>query len=478
MMMMGAARMKSPTPYYDPVTSSFPSFILRRMRVRGRTTSGIGPATTKPKAARPRGASQPNAPAPRQATVTARDTFAATLGAAGLIRRSDGPEGTKALLSKHQIRRLDTWFGQAESTVQKQLGALLSGLASQVASALLLRCAAAQIADGVDIAALKSFAKAVGKLDDETLRERASVLDLDSTQNTNPMDPIALSHRRGVIDDPGVDDTAGDNDGLFQRFSASCGPTVVQMLACEADPRLAFAVHESGLHSDLGDDGPGRFQRALLEEAKGVPLARRDWQLRSRMRNATGRMLAAKTLGAGDVASFRRWIEGGYKKTKAATKVLAALRDNYDGFPAAAEVQRLLQTGPMPERDEGITTDKFLAALKKHVTPLTGVEYEATNPAYGFARGQVWRHLDRIATTVRRGVDVPFGISEPGHWMLITNVKGNKPHRSLLVSDPEGGRTAWVREADFKSGAFVDEQFHLCSAGERGFVDCVVFPKA
>ena len=60
--------------------------------------------------------------------------------------------------------------------------------------------------------------------------------------------------------------------------------------------------------------------------------------------------------------------------------------------------------------------------------------------------------------------------------MLITHVKGRRPHRSFLVSDPDGGRTAWVSERSLIKGTFVAEQFKLCEKGERGYIDCFLLP--
>ena len=74
------------------------------------------------------------------------------------------------------------------------------------------------------------------------------------------------------------------------------------------------------------------------------------------------------------------------------------------------------------------------------------------------------------------GLDVPFGIAEPAHWMLLTAVKGEQPNRSFLVSDPDGGRTAWVSEHDFRDGSFADQQFQLCEKHNRPYVDSFILP--
>jgi len=92
------------------------------------------------------------------------------------------------------------------------------------------------------------------------------------------------------------------------------------------------------------------------------------------------------------------------------------------------------------------------------------------------ARGQAGRHLDAVAAALARGVDVPFGVSEPAHWMLMTAVRAGAEGREFLVSDPGGGRTAWVTEKDLVSGAFCARQFFLNKPGERPYVDCFFLP--
>ena len=144
-------------------------------------------------------------------------------------------------------------------------------------------------------------------------------------------------------------------------------------------------------------------------------------------------------------------------------------------FQTSAELERL-RAERHPPRDEGIRTVDYLAALAKYLTPVTGWTYKSTNPPDGFARGQIYRHLDEVERALRRGIDVPFGIAEPGHWMLLSAVKGRGPHRHFLVSDPDGGRTAWVDEDAFRSGSFARDTFFLPDADQRPYVDCFILP--
>ena len=424
-------------------------------------------------------------PAWRPSEPTAASRFDRAIAEGTLLLRSGGPEGTKRLLTRWDRQRLEAMHAAASPEVKSEIDALLTSLggeAGPIARALLLRAIVARATKLADspksaLVELSTFAHSLPELPATELLERATVLDLDSTVNSNTFDPIELSNRRGTIKPLLSNDDAGDNDGLFQRFTASCGPTVLQMMLCEADPMLAATVHTSGIFSDRADDGPAAFQRKLLEAYGGVAIGRREARIRARIRNALGRLKAAKAVTKSDAASFTRFVEEQGPRTKAANRVLKKLREKYDGFPAKLDLQRLAKNAPLPKKDEGIGTEDLADALAKHVSPVTGVQYVAAGPDGGFARGQVWRYLDAADAALREGKDIPFGVVEPGHWMLMTHAKGKKPHRSFLVSDPEGGRTAWVREPDLINGTFTDKQFHLCTGDERGYIDSIFLPE-
>jgi hypothetical protein len=320
---------------------------------------------------------------------------------------------------------------------------------------------------------VETFARRLAGIDEEELLRRATVLDLDPIKNTSLLDPMVLSERRGVIRAPVEHNEEADNDGLFQRFTGSCGPTVVQMMICNADPIFSFAVHDTGLTSDRSSDFVADFQRRLLEAGGGIAIGRREALLRSRIRNGAGRLASMGVIGRRDVGAIRNYVEFGGEKSEAVDRVLTEMRDRWGG-PTRAEIARMLRARPIPKKDEGIGSDELLEAIARYVTPLTGVSYELAGV---FARGQCWRHLDRVEKALRDGIDVPFGIDEPAHWMLMTDVKGRVPNRSFLISDPEGGRTAWVKERDLRDGSFVDRQFHLCYDDYRGYIDCFLLPE-
>jgi hypothetical protein len=408
----------------------------------------------------------------------------AALDAGARLPRGDGPEGKEPILSPREHERARDALLRAPPAVAQALAAALAALdgpAAAVARAVFLRATAARhgalTSPSPDhaLAVLLAFAERLGPLDASTIKERSSALDLDSRASTSDFDPQELWTKRGVLHDRGQGDEATDNDGLFQRFTGSCGPTTLQMMLAEADPVAAFDLHEHGLCADATDDPVADFQRRLLEAYGGISIGRREAHLRARLRNALGRVKAGDHVRDDDAEALLAHALKGGALTAGAARALAACREHTRGFPSDDELARLARA-PIPERDEGILPEALQELLDDHLTKLTGVRYRQTNPVDGFARGQAWRHLDDVTRALRRGVDVPFGIVEPGHWMLLSAVKGRKPKREFLVSDPDGGRTAWVSERSLVRGSFGDDPFGLPEEGQRPYVDCFFLP--
>jgi hypothetical protein len=397
------------------------------------------------------------------------------------LKRGAGPEGKEKLLTGHERSRLSALWGRLDSSSREQIGQLVAGSKSDVGRTLILRATVARLSELLGrnsesaVQKISEFSSLLAKYSDEEILRRASVLDRNSLANDNLQDPMSIVDRRGIVRARTEPDIHADNDGLNQRYTASCGPSVLQMMLAEADPIYAFALNRATLASGSTNDPIARFQRNILEDFGGIALGQGIAQLRARTRNAAGRLLGKGELTQAEVAAFRTYAEKKGPLDKDAAAALGIIRRENDGFPSSRELSQLRKTS-LPSRDEGIGFDSFAAALGKLLTPLTGISYRQTTPAGGFARGQSWRHLDAVERVLKRGVDVPFGTCEPSHWMLMTAVDGKKPSRRFLVSDPLGGRTSWVTERDLIKGTFVDAQFFLSVGRERGFIDCFYLP--
>jgi hypothetical protein len=395
-----------------------------------------------------------------------------TLSFARLHTRSVALEGSERLLTPREEARVRDVFDRAGAQTVAVLEKLLVSLEQPTARALLLRAVSARAEMLVDasqsefaLGVISAFAKRMRGMSTESLLAHATVLDLDPTKNSSRFDPLHLWNTQGTIRDPRKPDARSDNDGIFQRFTGSCGPTTLQMMLAEADPVTAFAWHD-GLTSDSTSDAVAEFQKAILMlHGGGKALGRTESLLRSRIHNA----LAKLQIDARPLDDFL--FKGGVR-TKVAERALKALRDAY-GFPSEADVDRL-RTNPLPQSDDGVDSDALLKVLHDEVTPFIGVRYRATDI---FGRGTVKKHLDEVARVLRKGFDVPFGIAEPPHWALLTAVKGKKPEREFLVSDPDSGRTVWVHERDFVRGKFVEQQLDIARPGDKPYVDMFLLPR-
>lgn len=418
--------------------------------------------------------------APRTASPSPT-SLQATITAATRLPKSTGAEGTELMLTRREVQRLERGLAAAPPEVKQRLATLAAsfkGDAAPLASALFLRATTARadrLSEPATLKTLEAFAARAGKLSAAELRHRTSVLDLDSSKNDGAFDPGVLWEKRGVTREPAAD-TATDNDGLYQRFTASCGPTVLQMVLAEADPVMAFAIHDAGLRSDSTTDVVAKFQRAVLEELGGIALGRREAHSAARIHNALGRLVTQGKVSPPQRDALLAYTKGVAPMTVAASRALETLRGSANGFPDDAQLERV-RTALLPARDEGVDTEGFLKAMNRMVGELTGIEYRMTNGPEGFARGQAGKHLDAVEAALKHGIDVPFGISEPAHWMVLTHVKTEGGTRHFLVSDPDGGRTAWVKEKDFLSGKFGTD-FGLPGPGERPYVDSFFLPTA
>ena len=405
--------------------------------------------------------------------------LAVLLESASKVRRAASSVGKEALLTPREEARARFAFAHLSREVVGELNALLAthkGTGNNVAHALLFKAIAARAdvlpADAAR-AALKTFSQQLTALDPETRLERASVLDLAPTVNSSQVDAQALWEKRGVIGPRGQGDKQADNDGLIQRFTASCGPTTLQMLLAEADPILAFAINHEGRALPSMRGPVADFQRAVLEEYGGIAVGRSESHLASRVHNAFAQLVRSGAVTSSQRDAALSFLKGG-PQGEGTAEGLEACRQRY-GFPTESEVATL-RAAMLPAHDEGLGFEAFTTMLNAHAREVLGKGFKQTAPADGFARGGAAKHLDAVEKALKAGFDVPAGVCEPAHWMLLTAVKHEGGGRAFLVSDPDGGKTAWVSEKDLVSGKALGEAFHLPKPGERPYIDSFFLP--
>lgn len=455
-------------------------------------------AAALPPAAAPRPEDQPGSPAagparaaapaaaPRAEPDGAASLRAAAIAAGTAARKSDGPEGTERVLLPHQVRRIERLYAAAPTEVARALDASLARIGGKDAAlgrALFLKAAAARAeALGADpacraaaLAALDAFAARLDGMAAADMLARATVEDLDSRVSTSDFDPRGLDVSHGRPGKGGAGDRRKDNDGLFQRFTASCGTTALEILLCEEDPIRAFAAHDAGLTSWRPDDAVGRFQAEMLEKYGGVAISRHALHRFAALKREIKKALDAGTVTEQEVEAFRAHVLGGKPLDEPGRRAREAIRKQAGGFPSDAEIEEI-RAGRFPRRDEGLGFEEMGKALADVLAPVTGARYEQTPPPEGFGAGKAAKHLDAVERALRRGLDVPFGISEPPHWMLLSAVSGRAPERRFLVTDPDGGITDWVGEKDFVKGTFLKTPFDLQEGQKKGHVDSFFLP--
>lgn len=286
-----------------------------------------------------------------------------------------------------------------------------------------------------------------GDIRGESRREMintTTLLDVDA-RNTSRVDPSDVR---------GTSDTRGNNDGLYQRFEDSCGPTTAQLVRGEADPIFARSVHDEG----IGDADPttptAREQERVLEANGGVAVSRRAQQAWNRMGTVAGDL--GDDLPQNERQALISNIQGQPHDAALASAAIDRIRAADAGHPTAAELDAMRSDAG--QNSSGMVLPPALQAI---ASPSTGVTYGSQWTGGGLNAAQ-HRSID---TALSEGRDVPLRVARNnnsnGHFMMISDARGTGDQRRYLVSDPWSGRTAWVRSDDLDDGSFLNRQLGL-----------------
>jgi hypothetical protein len=261
-----------------------------------------------------------------------------------------------------------------------------------------------------------------------------SPLDLDPTISHSSLDPQKMNAPQS--------DAKGNNDGLYQRYLQSCAPTVAQMARAEADPVYARALAKDPALAD-------QDQAKVLKDAGAVdPRHRESRQLWD---NATEE---AKKMGLDDDTKFgplNKVIAGkeqGWWDQSVGEAQLEVLRGRNGGHPSEAEITKMRADGT--DSKTQMDLDKALNSAAK---PATHVDYTDKKVAVSGLNDEDLKIAD---ANLKRGQAVPIrmdvkGSGGTGHFVNVSDVRGNSPDRRYLVSDPWSGATAWVKESELKN---------------------------
>lgn len=333
---------------------------------------------------------------------------------------------------------------------------------------------------------ITDFAADVRGMPRDELIRTTTAIDIEAA-NTSKTDPLHLP-----ADGAAPADTRGDNDGLYQRFEDTCGPTTSQMTRAEADPIYARQLHKNGLDSSDPTNPTAVEQRETLEKprffdssdneviptpaqlaaykkdgtmpptATSVEIGNTSTRRADQAAERTDTALNALSMPEFAKSACRKLLRGedlGYLEKMAANYTLGKLREANGGHPTAQEV-KWMQT----ERTDNHNGMRLDPALHDIASPGTHQKYDAKWVGSG---GLTSGALNDVDTRLKNGQDVPIRVSNSGntggHFMLMSDVRGKSPDRTYLVSDPYSGRTAWVKEADLTdvNSKWLKNQFDL-----------------
>lgn len=380
-------------------------------------------------------------------------------GSEGILGARRAREATAALLAMDDAT-YDATRALLDDAGRDADGRTVEGADAGAEQALLLKAVAARadaLADPTKREAamleLKAFGEAIRGTERGELIRRTTVLDIDDA-NTSTRDPNDLAG--------GETDTRTDNDGLYQRFEDSCGPTTAQTMHAEIDPVYALSLHERGLHDPSLAHATTEEQRYVLEDVgRGTAIPRATVQAWDSMASTLDGLGADGTVTADQRDSLEKLalgeaLEG--EDAAAAQSALEAVRAANGGHPTDAELEALAA-------DAGTTGNGMF--LHDALNELNDAQF---SPQVG---GTAAADIDRIEQRAFDGENVGFRIAGPGHtghFMSVSDVRRQDDgSRELLVTDPWTGATRWVTEADFTSGSAFQDAFGLGEATVQSF---------
>lgn len=353
--------------------------------------------------------------------------YEGVLGVQGALRSARAV----SQLSPGQLRRL-----QSQLAMAGQGGSRRADAGTE--QALILSTLGARGGSEAGLKATIEFAGRIRGLSRGELIRRTTLLDVQDF-NSSRVDPDALSGP--------ASDRFGDNDGLYQRFTTTCVPTVAQMMRGERDPAYAFEVHAS-LHTLQPFAGGGAEQAAVHESSAGPVASRLATQRPRAVLVDADRLVDALAPGLRD--SFLAYVSArpvtAAQQGQVQTAVQSLQAQGHDLTLADLEALRAAQVSP----GAGMLFSVGLAAVLKSGR----VEERAFNGK---------QSLRTMVAGLQQGDDFVIRVagSAGGHALLVSDVRGAKGREHLLVSDPWEGRTAWVSQSDFLSGRFLYTTFRL-----------------
>jgi len=352
--------------------------------------------------------------------------------------------------------------GMEQALIMKALGARHTRIETDIFQDIGSFLGADTEAD-VAMSEVQGFADAIRGMDRFEMVRQTTLIDVHD-ENTSTLDP--RNPTRNLDANPNNDDTVGDNDGMYQRYTDSCAPTTAQIVRGEVDPVYALNLQRTGNDPANGTDVANQ-QHDVLEDNGGGAVSRLGRAARTDLTGQMDQMQAAGNLSSQQRTAMTLMSQGQTLTPAQQTQAqgaLDALRAANNGRPTDAELAAM-------QSNQGVSAGgmRTATALEEVVGEGTDIEFDYTNTdGPGVANGD----LSTIEDALMDGQEVPIRVkwSSGGHAMLITDVRRDEAgNRQFMMSEPVTGATRWVSQADFQSGAFTNGTFGIGSGTVRGY---------
>ena len=309
-----------------------------------------------------------------------------------------------------------------------------------------------------------------------TLVRLTTIWDVHEGEDTQAFSPMLLEGH--------TPEDTGNDDGLFQRYGMSCGPSSIEVLRGNLDPAYALQLNLRGL--TVNPTAPADFQRKILVDY-GENVQSRIVPYHAKEVGAAIDALGTRgVLTAQEQASLRSYLIDGAKPSTGSDAALTKARKNLDGYPNDAVVRTLREF----ERPDS-TADYHRIGLKnieriynEVVGADAGAEVELVSmyaegkvkPGTLRARSKAFveANMDRLVSALSDETGVLFSTTYPDHFWTFQDTRVQDGARELLVHDTWTGKTVWVTEAQLLDGTFAES---FPPSNPKTAIDLIYLPK-
>jgi hypothetical protein len=394
------------------------------------------------------------------------------------VRRTAAENGYPALMSLGQAVRAGAELAHLSGPAKERFSAAVSSLTEGksgpdrwTATALLLKGLGARGAQGMPD--IERLAKGLSGLSRAEQVQKTALTDVDETRDDSKFDPLSFDDTPDDRPRP-VGFSEAKNDGLFQRYVQSCGPTSIEVLRGEWDPIYAFDVRQREMGE--GETTPD-LQRDILTSHNVDRRLRLQTQFARNVKTVSG-------LSKDTREQLLDYYLVGEKKGALVDAGITSLRAKAGGFPTDDELDILRRYDPVDfSHNDAIGFTHVLDYLNEVAGPPHGVTYELDS-LYAIAGKDasarqspafVQAHLKKLAAALDEGSGVLFSTSQPDHFWTMTCTRQAGAGREFFVHDVWSGISTWVKEREIVDGSFTR---YFLPGKKEAFVDLFYLPKA